>query len=70
MLGEKEKLIKSLMKQLKIPVTDHPRIEELVELHKERDDFEQETLNLKAKILQLTQDKEELEQQVNNVVNA
>ena len=69
-LDEKEKVIKSLKKQLKIPVTDHPQTKELVELQKERDDFEQETLNLKAKILQLTQDKEQLEQHVNNVVSA
>ena len=59
---EKAKVIKSLKKQLKIPVTDHPQNEALVELQKERDDFEQETLNLKAKILQLAQDKEQLEQ--------
>lgn len=70
LLDEKEKVIKSLKKQLKIPNIDHPQTEELVELQKERDDFEQETLNLKAKILQLTQDKEQLEQQVNNVVSA
>ena len=60
LLDEKEKVIKSLKKQLKIPVTDHPQIEELVELQKERDVFEQEALNLKAKVLQLTQEKEQL----------
>ena len=32
LLDEKEKVIKSLKKQLKIPVTDHPRTEELVVL--------------------------------------
>ena len=69
LLDEKEKVIKSLKKQLKILVTDHPQIEELVELQKERDDFEKETLNMKANVLQLTQEKEQLEQQVNNVGN-
>lgn len=70
LLDEKEKVIKTLKKKLKIPVTYHTQTEELVELQKERDDFEQETLNLKAKILQLTQDKEKLEQQVNSDVSA
>ena len=70
MFDEKENVIKSLKKQLKIQATDHPLTEELVELQKERDDFDKETLNLKAKVLQLTQDKEQLEQQVNNVANS
>ena len=61
LLDGNEKVIKSLKKQLKILVTDHPQIEELVVLQKERDDFEQEYLNLKAKVLQLTQEKEYLE---------
>ena len=51
LLDEKEKVIKSLKKQLKIPVTDHPQTEELITLQKERDDFKQETLNLKDKVL-------------------
>ena len=53
LLDEKEKVIKSLKKQLKNPVKDHPQTEELVEFHKERDDFEHEILNLKAKAFQL-----------------
>ena len=39
LLDEKEKVIKSLKKQLKILVTDHPQTEELVLLQKERDDL-------------------------------
>ena len=70
LLDEKEKVIKSLKKQLKIPVTNHPQTEELVELQKEGDDFEQEALNLKAKVLQLTEEKEQLEQQVNNTTSS
>jgi hypothetical protein len=58
LLDEKEKVIKSLKKQLKIPVIDHPQTEDLVVLQKERDDFEKEALNLKGKVLQLTQEKE------------
>lgn len=70
LLDEKEKFIKSLNKKLKNTVIDYPQTKELVEIQKERDDFEQETLNLKAKVLQLTQDKEQLEQHLNNVVNS
>lgn len=70
LLNEKEKVIKSLKKKLKILVIDHPQTEELVELQKERDDFEKETLNLKAKVLQLTQDKQQLEKQVNNAIDS
>ena len=40
LLDEKEKVIKSLKKQLKTIVIDYPQTEELVELQKERDDFE------------------------------
>ena len=40
LLDEKEKVIKYLKKKLKIPVTDHPQTKELVELQKERDEFE------------------------------
>ena len=54
LLDEKEKVIKFVKKQLKILVIDHPRTEELVELQKERDDFEMKALNLKTKVLQLT----------------
>ena len=67
---EKEKVIKSLKKQLKILVIDHPETEELVEMQKERDEFEQETLNLKVKVLQLTQEKRKLEKLVNNAANS
>ena len=64
LLDENEKVIKSLKKQLKIPDTDHPQTEELVVLQREKDDFEKNTLNLKANILQLTLEKEKLEKQV------
>ena len=65
-MNEKDKVIKTLKKQLKIPFIDHPQTKELVVLQKERDDFEQNTLNLKAKILQCTQEKEQLEKQLKN----
>ena len=42
----------------------------MVELQKERDDFEQENLNLKDKVLQLTRDKEQLEQHVSSAANS
>ena len=61
---KKKKVIKSLKKKLKILVIDQPQTKELMVLQKEMNDFEKDTLNLKAKILQLTQEKEQLEQQV------
>ena len=70
LLDEKEKVIKSLKKQLKIPVTDHLQTEELVVLQRERDDFEMNTLNLKANILQLTLEKEKLEKQVKSSIGS
>ena len=69
-LDKKEKVIKSLKKQLKILVIDDPKTEELVELEKERDEFEQEALNFKAKVLQLTKEKEKLEQQVKSTTSS
>ena len=63
-LDEKEKVIKSLKKKLKIPITDHLQTKKLMVLQKERDHFKWDTLNFKENILQLTQEKEYLEPQV------
>ena len=48
---KKKKVIKSLKKKLKILVIDQPQTKELMVLQKEMNDFEKDTLNLKAKIL-------------------
>jgi hypothetical protein len=37
--------------------TEHPQTTELVSLEKEKETFRQETLNYKAKVLQLEQEK-------------
>ena len=62
-LEEKEKTIHSLKKKLKFPIIDHPQTEEMVVLQKGRDDFHSEVLNLKTIVLQLQEEKEQLEQE-------
>jgi hypothetical protein len=56
-LDEKDKLIQSLKKKLKMSATEHPQTTELVSLEQEKEAFRQEALNYKAKVLQLEQEK-------------
>jgi hypothetical protein len=57
-LDEKEKMIQSLKKKLKMSATEHPQTTELASLEKEKETFRQEALNYKAKVLQLEKEKE------------
>jgi predicted metal-dependent hydrolase len=57
-LDEKEKMIQSLKKKLKMSATEHPQTTELAALEKEKETFRQEALNYKAKVLQLEKEKE------------
>jgi FtsZ-binding cell division protein ZapB len=57
-LDEKDKMIQSLKKRLKMSPTDHPQTTELVALEQEKEIFRQEALDYKAKLLQLEKEKE------------
>jgi hypothetical protein len=57
-LDEKDKMIQSLKKRLKMSPTDHPQTTELTALEQEKETFRQEALNYKAKVLQLEKEKE------------
>ena len=61
MLEEKDKTIQSLKKKLNILDSDHPQTQELFVLKKERDELQEEFLDLKAKLLQLTSQKDQLQ---------
>ena len=50
-----------MKKKLKIPDSDHPQTQELVVLKKERDELQEEVLDLKTKLLQLTSQKYQLQ---------
>jgi hypothetical protein len=50
-LDEKDKMIQSLKKRLKMSPTKHPQTRELDSLEKEKETFRQEALNYKAKVL-------------------
>ena len=63
LLEEKEKIFQSLKKKLKIPITDLLQTREIMVLQKERDDFHDEVLNLKSMVLQLWEEKEQLQQE-------
>jgi len=57
-LEEKDKMIQSLKKILKMSPTDHPQTTELTALEQEKEIFRQEALDYKAKVLQLEKEKE------------
>jgi hypothetical protein len=56
-LDEKEKLIQSLKKKLKISSIENPQTTELVALEQENETLHQEALDYKAKALQLEKEK-------------
>jgi hypothetical protein len=56
-LEEKDKMIQSMKKKLKMSATEHPQTTELVALEQEKETFRHEALNHKAKLLQLEKEK-------------
>ena len=68
LLEENVKTISSLKKQLKIPITDHPQIEELFTLQKQVGSLQQTLLNLEAKVLKLENDKQEIQKEKENLL--
>ena len=60
LLDEKDKKIENLQKKLTFYVTDHPQIEEILVYKKKNDDLKEEILDLKSKLLQEEQEKQEL----------
>jgi hypothetical protein len=64
-LDEKEKMIQSLKKKMKMSAIEHPQTVELANLEQENETFIEEALNYKAKVLQLEKEKENwLQEQV------
>jgi predicted nucleic acid-binding Zn-ribbon protein len=63
LLDEKDKMIHSLKKKLKMPSTKHPQTTELVALEQEKETFWKEALDYKAKFLQLEKEKMEWSQE-------
>ena len=61
LLEENDKTIQSLKNKLKIPNSDHPHTRELLVLQKERDELQEEVLDLQVKLLQLTNQKDQLQ---------
>ena len=60
LIEEKDKHIESLQKTLKGSTTDHPQTEEIMEIQVKNEELKKENLELKAKLLQVTKEKEEL----------
>jgi hypothetical protein len=56
-LEEKDKLIQSWKKKIKISAIENPQTIELVSLEQEKEVFRQEALNYKAKVLQIEKEK-------------
>ena len=64
LLDDKDKMIESLQNKLKMLVTDHPQTDEIVAYQKKNDDLKNEVLDLKSKLLQTEQEKQELASKV------
>ena len=60
MLDEKDKQIENRQKKLKFSATDHRQTEEILAYKKKNDDFKEEVLDLKSKLLQAVHEKKEL----------
>jgi hypothetical protein len=56
-LEEKDKMIQSMKKRIKMSAIEHPQTSELATLDQEKETFQQEALNYKAKVLQLEKEK-------------
>ena len=60
LIEEKDKLIKSLQKKIKGVSSDHPQTKEIMVIQTENDRLKKEVMELKAKVLQITKEKEDL----------
>ena len=59
-IEEKDKLIESFEKKLKGYVSNHPQTEEIMVIQERNEDLNKENMELNAKLLQLTKEKEDL----------
>ena len=60
LIEEKDKLIESLQKKLKGVPSDHPQTEEIMVIQTENDQLKKEVMELKAKVLLVTKEKEDM----------
>jgi hypothetical protein len=60
LIEEKDKLIENLKNKLKGFVSDHPQTEEIMVIQEKNEDLKKENMELKAKLLQVTKEKEDL----------
>ena len=60
LLDEKDRQIEELKKKLKLEPADHPHTKEFMTLQQECDSLKDEVLGLKAKIIQMDKEKQEL----------
>ena len=63
-LDDKDKQIESLQKKLKMLVRDHPQTDEIMAYQQKNDYLKNEVMDLKSKLLQVEQDKQELANKV------
>ena len=60
MIEKKDKLIDSLQKKLKGVPSDHPQTEEIVVIEAKKEELQKEVMEIKAKVLQITKEKDGL----------
>ena len=65
MIEERHKLIESLQKKLKGVSSDHPQTEEIMVIQSENDQLKKEVMEFKAKVLQVTKEREDLAKEKN-----
>ena len=69
LIEEKDKLIESLQKKLKGVPLDHPQTEEIIVIQSENDQLKKEVMELKAKVLHITEEKEDLSKEKNELIS-
>ena len=69
MIEEKDNLIEILQKKLKGVPSDHPQTKEIVVIQVEKEELNKEVMELKAKVLQVTIEKEDLAKEDDKLIN-
>ena len=63
MVEDKGKQIEALQKKMKLSIIDHPQTREILVIQNKHDALKDEVLDLKAKLLQVTQENDQLFQE-------
>ena len=69
MIEEKDKLIESLQKKLKGIRSEHPQTKEILVIQAGKEELRKEVMELKAKVLLITKEKEHLAKEKDELIS-